>query len=154
MVMGRRGPLLSPGLDATGGRSYLQASQTPGALGGRRAVQRWYTDGVITSVSGMIAISIGGVWRLVLTTARCRIAPSSASVNIDIQAKKPGFAYDSVLENALTVAIGQLEATGGVLKVNTAFPIGTLFRHTLVPPVSDGEDLTVELHYVVRAVSQ
>ena len=149
----RASSIISPSIDATSGRSYKQASQTPGALGGRRAVQRWYTDGVISDVSGQIPQSVGGVWRLLLATARTRIAPSAASQNIDIYAKVPGGAFTTIFDTVLTIATGQTEATGGVLKSDKTYPVGTQFKQIHVSG-SDGTDLTVELHYMVRAVSQ
>jgi hypothetical protein len=151
--MGRTPSVISPSIDATGGRSYKQASQTPGALGGRRAVQRWYTDGVITDVSGQITQCVGGAWRLIVASARTRVAPSAASQNIDIHAKVPGGAYTTVFDTVLTIATSQTEATGGVLKSDRTYPLGTLFKQVHVSG-SDGTDLTVELHYMVKAVSQ
>ena len=151
--IGRVSPILSPSIDATSGKSYKQSSQTPGALGGRRAVQRWYTDGVIGDVSGQIVQSVGGVWRLLIATARTRIAPSTASQNIDIHAKVPGGAFTTIFSTVLTIATSQLEATGGVLLTDKIYPIGTLLKQIHVSG-SDGTDLTVELHYIVKAVSQ
>lgn len=148
-----RGPLLSPGLDATGGRSYLSSSQTPGALGGRRAVQRWYTEGVISGdISGQIVKSAGGVWRLLATSARVRIAPSS-SLTLDILAKVPDGSYTSIFSTVISIASGQTEAVPGVLVIPKLYPIGTLWKVDRLSG-SDGTDLTIELHYKVAAVSQ
>lgn len=151
--MGRTPSIISPNLDATSGRSYKQASQTPGALGGRRAVQRWYTDGIITDVSGQIVQATGGAWRLVVASARTRVAPSTTSLDIDILAKVPGGSYTTIFQTVLTIATGQLEATAGLLLVSRLYPVGTLFMQDHVSG-SDGTDLTVELHYRVVPVSQ
>ncbi|KKN15250.1 hypothetical protein LCGC14_0987950 [marine sediment metagenome] len=150
-AIGRPSSILSPSIDATSGRSYRQSSQTPGALGGRRAVQRWYTDGVITDVTGQIVQSVGGVWRLLVASARVRVTPSTSLV-LDIEAKVPGGSYTSVFDTVLTITAGQLEATGGVLSVGKLYPVGTLFRQSYSS--GNGTDLTVELHYKVKAVSQ
>ena len=37
---------IDPPLDATSGKSFDQSNQTAGALGGRRAVQRWFYETV------------------------------------------------------------------------------------------------------------
>lgn len=151
-MMGR-GPLLSPGLDATGGRSYLRSSQTPGALSGRRAVQRWYTSGIISGdLSGQIVKSVGGTWRLLGASARVRIAPTSTLV-LDILAKVPGGSYTSIFQTTLSIASGQLEATLGTLLVDHLYPVGTLWSVDRVSG-SDGTDLTIELHYKVLPVGQ
>ena len=143
--------LIVPTLDATSGRSYGQSSQTQGALGGRRAVQRWYTDGSISGVTGQIVKASGGTWRLVAASARVRVTPSS-SLNLDILAKVPGGSYTSIFDSVLVITAGQLEAGGGILDVDRLYPIGTLFMQDYVS--GDGTDLTVELHYRVRAVTQ
>lgn len=143
--------LISPTLDAVGGRSYGQSSQTAGALGGRRAVQRWYTDSAITGVTGLIVEVVGGAWRLLAINARVRVTPST-TLNIDIQAKVPGGSYVSVFDSVLTVVAGQLESTNGVLGIGRLYSIGTLFRQSYVS--GNGTDLTVELHYIVHPVGQ
>lgn len=143
--------MIAPTLDAVSGRSYGQASQTPGALGGRRAVVRWYTEGAISAVTNQIVKASGGAWRLLVASARVRVTPGTA-LNVDILAKVPGGSYVSVFDSILAIAAGQLEATGGTPNVGKLYPIGTLFKQDYVS--GDGTDLTVELHYRVKAVSQ
>lgn len=158
--------LLAPTLDAVSGRSYSQASQTPGALGGRRSVMRWYTADGIPRMEPTVA---GGWWRLIAATARVRISPFGGAVSIDIKVDGPDHpAVESVFEfeQALSIADGEYEATGGVLKQPRPYPIPYNTFHRIYPPGDlffvfnsslsgvSAQDLTVELHYIVRPVSQ
>ncbi len=49
-----------PDLDAVGGRSYKQSSQTAGALGGRRDVVQWHPTGGGIDLLVMIQSNVGG----------------------------------------------------------------------------------------------
>ncbi len=151
----RRPLLIAPTLDATSGRSYGQSSQTPGALGGRRAVQRWYTDGAVSgsNISHQIVKASGGAWRLLAASARLRVSHISNALNVDIQAKVPGSSYASVFDSVIVIPAGFTEATIGTLDVSRLYPIGTFFRILYISG-GGGMDLTVELHYRVKAVSQ
>lgn len=140
--------LIPPGLDATSGRSYRQAHQTPGALGGRRDKVDWYYDGVVDGSSGQIVKVSGGLWRLIGASARVRVVPAVSAISIDILAGGV-----SIFTTGLSIAVDQTEATGGTLKVDRILPLGTLIS------VSNGTDvgaldLTIELHYRVSPVSQ
>lgn len=119
---------LSPYLDAAGGRSYNQASQTAGALGGRRSKEEWFVSDSVVSPNRKIVKTEGGTWRLVGASARVNIAPVTGTINIDILAKVPGASsFSSVFSTLLTIPPGQTEAGGGVLNIGSKLlPIGTL----------------------------
>lgn len=124
-----RVPILTPpGLDSTHGKSYAQASQTAGALGGRRSTARWYVDGILGTYGGAIYRVEGAVWRPIKGTARVRIAPTASPVVVDILAKLPsGSTYESILASPLSIAVGATEATGGQIRgTNAQLPVGTL----------------------------
>lgn len=116
-----------PDLDAVGGRSYKQSSQTPGALTGRRDVVQWYKDGAV-STHNMIVKVAGAAYRLVEVTANVRVAPTAGSVKVDILAQMPGEASPiSVFDVLPSIPIGQLESSGGVFNPDRKIlPIGTL----------------------------
>lgn len=140
--------LIPPDLDAVAGRSYKQSGLTPGALGGRRDKVDWYRDGVVNGSSGQIVKSAGGVWRLIAVSARVRVAPTASAILIDITAGGV-----SIFDTGLTIAVGQTEGAGSILKSARVYAVGTLFA---ISHNTDAvaEDITVELHYRLSPVSQ
>lgn len=154
--------LIPPTLDATGGRSYGQASQTAGALGGRRAVLRWFHQGVVPNSSsniGLTAKVVGGAWRVVSASARVTVAPDNGSMSVRISMIAPDESRTKIFLAPATSWLqwgsGDLEASGEEIIPGFIIPIG--YRVEAVILGSTGgvaEDLTVELHYRVRAVSQ
>ena len=121
-----------PDLDAVGGRSYKQSSQTAGALSGRRDVVQWYKDGAV-STHNMIVKVAGAAWRLIGVTANVRVAPTGGAVKVDILAKMPGeSSYATVFNSLPSIAVGQLESLGGVFNPSrSTLPIGTLVSMTV-----------------------
>ncbi len=121
-----------PDLDAVGGRSYKQSSQTAGALSGRRDVVQWYKDGAV-STHNMIVKVAGAAWRLIGVTANVRVAPTGGAVKVDILAKMPGeSSYATVFNLLPSIAVGQLESSGGVFNPSRSMlPIGTLVSMTV-----------------------
>lgn len=124
----RTPPIMMPGLDSVSGKSFGQASQTVGALGGRRAKEEWFVRDSVAAPNRKIVKTTGGIWRLVRATARVRIAPTLGAVTVDLLARVPGAPSPvSVFDTPLTIAVGETEAVGGI--VDPAYkmlPIGTL----------------------------
>lgn len=141
--------IVPPGMDATSGRSYKQASQTPGALGGRRGTDRWIKEDNIDGSSGQIYKTVGGTYRLISASARLRVAPTVSAISIDILAGGV-----SIFATPLNIAVGQTEATGGVLLADRRVPLGTLLSVSNGTDAGNARDLTIELHYRVQAVGQ
>ncbi len=165
----RTSSIISPTIDATSGRSYKQASQTPGALGGRRAVVRWHSAGPVdnTNIDRYEPTIRGSWWRLIAATARVRVPPAGGTISVDIKVNVPGAgATESIFDTLPTIAAGAFEASGGVLKEPRIYPVPWGTFHRIYPPntllflfhssfaSTLGEDLTVELHYMARPVSQ
>lgn len=151
----RRTPIFAPpDLDALGGKSYNQASQTPGALGGRRARELWFTNSAISLVDQSVHRIVGGTWRLIGANARARLAPSNdivADMLVDIPGQATGI---SIFVTPLTIASGQKEAAGGVIKLShVLLPVGTLVYVTDTTSETNYQ-LTMELHYRIRVVAQ
>ena len=140
--------LIPPGVEALAGRSYKQSGQTAGALGGRRDKVDWYRDGVVDGSSGQIVRVSGGVWRLIGASARVRVTPTTSTILINIHADG-----DSIFNTGLSIAVGDTEAIGSVLKTNRIYPVGTLFSISHNTDAG-AEDITVELHYRLSPVSQ
>ncbi len=164
--------LIAPTLDATSGRSYSQSSQTPGALGGRRAKEVWFKEGTLPSMEppginvGQIIKIAGSAWRLIDVTARLRVAIASyAEIRINIWITLPGeseytlfYPHTLPYSNLLRILGSTKEAIKGTMRSDKSnvLPIGTLVRMGYNSSFSgaSARDLTVELHYRTRAVSQ
>ena len=176
--------MFRPIMDSVSGRSYHQASQTPGAIGGRRDVVLWYSPGPMVDLPREATLSVrvrGAPWRILGVTARTWDVPISGNVRIQIFYFLPG---DTVIQfpvfvgdpgypisddnimfppgvnpqvNAPLISGSNTgEATKGVIKKGLILPVGTLIGMGIHTSFSGGsaEDLTVELHYRTRAVSQ
>lgn len=169
--------LIAPTLDATSGRSYKQASQTPGALGGRRGSVRWFMPGELTTApftkNEMSPTVVGGWWRVVNVTAQLSSAFTGADLRINILADLPGapaFVTIFLQGQFLTIPDGGIKANAlsqNILKeakryvpynlLHRIYPQGTTFIMNYSydgAPSLLAEDLTLELHYIARAVGQ
>ncbi len=153
----RRRPLISPALDAVSGRSYGQSSQTAGALGGRRAKAVWFIPGPVTTQTPLgprIKVT-GGVWRPVAASARFNIVASGSTALISVVFTPPGESLVAIFSTNMRIFSGDLESVPGAIVPGIICPIGSILSVLFVgggaPP---GNDLTIELDYIVRAVGQ
>ena len=154
--------LIAPTLDAVSGRSYGQSSQTQGALGGRRAVLRWFHSGVVPNSSsniGLTAKVVGGAWRVIAASARVVVAPNNDSMVVRISMIAPDESRTKIFlaptTSWLQWGTGDLEASGEGIIPGFIIPIGYRVEAVIIGSTGGvAEDLTVELHYRVRAVTQ
>ncbi len=142
----RKPIFLSPSLDSVSGRSYGQASQTAGALGGRRNKEEWFVSDTVIFPNRKIVKTEGGTWRLVGASARVRVAPTTGTINVDILAQMPGASGpESIFSTVLTIPPGQTEAGGGVINTGSKLlPIGTLINMGM--PVGPWTGMVVSVH--------
>lgn len=116
-----------PLLDSIG-RSYEQASQTPGALGGNAGVVRWHTP-EHTGVSARQIVRVeASPWRLIEVIARVIVAPTGGALTVDVLAKLPGASsYVSIFTINPTIPTGEHVASGGLINPEMQIlPVGTL----------------------------
>lgn len=151
--------LNSPLLDNVSGRTYGSAIQTPGALGGRRGRIEWFIPGIISSANpaGQRVKVTGGTWRIIRLTARVTKAPSSGPLYIYAYYTVPGGTGINIIMppvSVMTIYSGSREATERTLRTGLTIPVGSLIEMAYVSAGTLGEDLTVELDYIVRATGQ
>lgn len=103
------------------------------------------------SIDRMIVKVAGAAWRLLGVKAQSwDVAPSNLA--IDIVAKVPGGSYESIFDTVPIISSGNNTSTGGVIRGDRRIlPIGTLVR---LGDTEHNADITTELHYRTRAVSQ
>ncbi len=121
-----------PVIDAVSGRSYGQASQTPGAIGGRRDVVQWYKEGTVSTHNMIVKVN-GAAWRLIEVIANVVTAPVSGAVNVNVLAKLPGqSSYVTIFDVLPSISIGQFQSSGGIIKPSMrVLPIGTLVGNAI-----------------------
>ena len=131
------GDLTSPGT----GPHWLGISLIPFASG----------EDTVRTIQGMIVKVEGAAWRMIGVDAYTEVTPTSI-LSIDIEAKVPGGSYESIFSVVPTIDPGDLVSSGGILRTDRRIlPIGTLVKAG--DSVIAG-DISVDLHYRTRAVSQ
>jgi hypothetical protein len=149
---------MSPVLDAVGGRSYTQAIQTPGALGGRRGRETWYKEDILPLSQermGHTPRVYGSPWRPVQVSARVRVAALTATIEIVFETRTLGGIPTTILQAKLEILPNTLEAVGGIILPGFIIPVGLLVIVYLRDSTgTEARDLTVEMEYLVRAVGQ
>lgn len=151
--------LIPPTLDATGGRSYSQSSQTPGALGGRRGRLTWFIPG-LTSTKARVGPRFrvtGGAWRPIRATARLTVAPTYSEPYATLYYTLPGGARTYLFEGpviSIIIPMGVTEGNERPIIPGLVLPIGSILDLGTGWGGGDAEDLTVELDYIVHPVRQ
>lgn len=157
-------PLIQPTLDAVGGRSYTQAIQTPGALGGRRGRETWHQPGPVPVTLDFIMQRprvYGSPWRPIHFGGRVETQTSNPfNMECRVRMQAPigppffGQIFD-ILSIHLKWAAGTFEGFGAVIIPGVTIPVGFIVYTELVNHSdSQAEDITLELDYTVRAVGQ
>jgi len=155
----RTPPLIAPTLDAVGGRSFTQAIQTPGALGGRRGRETWHQDGAVPvslDLIGHTAKVTGSPWRPVLFMARVEAAPNldTMKCRVRMQAPPPDSSISDILDVLLSWNAFEFEGFGAVIKPGLVIPVGFTVYTELTQSSATAQGITVELDYRAKAVGQ
>ena len=156
----RTPPLIAPTLDAVGGRSYTQAIQTPGVLGGRRGRETFYvvTDSNVLKYIGHQARIYGSPWRIVSIGGRVGHWASSSdpllTFQVTIYQRVPVFTI--LFQETTTIPLGFFEAIPMVIPPGLVAPVGYLVQADWIGPsgTNEWEQLTVEVDYRAKAVGQ